>query len=63
VIDSLITRAVKSNLDLRVAEARVREARFQSGVVAADLWPSVNTSASILAQQPQYGYFHDSTKN
>ena len=45
-LDSLITRAVKSNLDLRVAEARVREARFQSGVVAADLWPSVNTSAS-----------------
>ena len=54
-LDSLITRAVKSNLDLRVAEARVREARFQSGVVAADLWPSANTSASYSRSRRSLG--------
>ena len=55
VLDSLITRAVKSNLDLRVAEARVREARFQSSVVAADLWPSANTSASYSRSRRSIG--------
>ncbi|MBI2472838.1 MAG: efflux transporter outer membrane subunit [Planctomycetes bacterium] len=55
VLDSLITRAAKSNLDLRVAEARVREARFQSGVVVADLWPSVDTSASYSRSRRSQG--------
>lgn len=41
-LDSLIERAVSSNLDLRMAEARVREARAQRGIVAADLWPQVS---------------------
>jgi outer membrane protein, multidrug efflux system len=44
VLESLIARAVQSNLDLRTAAARVREARAQRGVVAADLWPSINAS-------------------
>lgn len=44
-LDSLITTAVQSNLTLRVAEARVREARAQRGVVAGALWPSIGTSA------------------
>ncbi|MDO8142561.1 MAG: efflux transporter outer membrane subunit [Candidatus Brocadiales bacterium] len=55
MLDSLITRAVESNLDLRVAGARVREARFQSGVVAADLWPSVDTSASYSRSRRSMG--------
>ncbi len=46
VLDSLIERAVESNHDLRVATARVREARAQRGVVSATLWPQVNASAS-----------------
>lgn len=45
-LDSLLERAVESNLDLRVATARVVEARAQRGVVAADLWPQVDLSAS-----------------
>jgi multidrug efflux system outer membrane protein len=45
-LDSLIDRAVRSNLDLRFAQARIREARAQRGVVKADLLPSVNASAS-----------------
>ena len=49
-LDSLITRAVPLNLDLRIAEARVREARAQRGVVAAGLWPTLDISASYSRQ-------------
>lgn len=50
-LDSLIARSVRSNLDLRFAAARVREARATRGVVAADLWPSANASASYANQR------------
>ncbi|HEX5397568.1 MAG TPA: TolC family protein, partial [Verrucomicrobiae bacterium] len=45
-LDSLITRSVQSNLDLKIAQARVREARAQYGIASADLWPTVNSGAS-----------------
>lgn len=45
-LDSLMATAVQSNLTLRIAAARVREARAQKGVVAGGLWPSVGSSAS-----------------
>jgi outer membrane protein, multidrug efflux system len=45
-LDSLILNAVKSNLDLRVAEARIREARAAVGAAGADLWPTVDVSGS-----------------
>jgi len=38
-LDSLIDRAARSNLDLRIAQARVREARAQYGIAAAALAP------------------------
>lgn len=41
-LDGLIEQAVVSNLDLREATARVREARALRGVVAADAYPQVN---------------------
>lgn len=41
-LDALIVRAVDANLDLRVAQLRVTEARATRGMVAADLWPQVN---------------------
>jgi multidrug efflux system outer membrane protein len=46
LLDSLVERAVKSNLDLRIAEARIREARGALGVADADLWPTVDISGS-----------------
>jgi NodT family efflux transporter outer membrane factor (OMF) lipoprotein len=49
-LDSLIERAVKSNLDLTISAARVREARAQYRVTSADLWPTVGTSASYERQ-------------
>jgi NodT family efflux transporter outer membrane factor (OMF) lipoprotein len=45
-LDALMTVAVQSNLTLRVAEAHVLESRAERGVVSADLWPSLNGSAS-----------------
>jgi outer membrane protein TolC len=61
-LDSLVGRAVRSNLDLRIAQARVREGRAQYGIAAADLWPTVDGSSSYARQrqskhQPVLGAF------
>jgi outer membrane protein, multidrug efflux system len=45
-LDSLVERAVRSNLDLRLAEARIREARATRVVTAAGAWPTVDVSGS-----------------
>jgi NodT family efflux transporter outer membrane factor (OMF) lipoprotein len=50
-LDSLIDRATKANLDLKVAEARVREARAQRGAVAAATSPTVDANGSIVRQR------------
>ena len=52
-LDSFVMTAVQSNLTLRVAEARVREARFEKTVVSGALWPSL--SASSLYSGNRYG--------
>jgi outer membrane protein, multidrug efflux system len=46
LLNSLVERAVKSNFDVRIAEARIREARASRAVVAAGAWPTVDVSAS-----------------
>lgn len=46
LLNSLVERAVKSNLDLRIAEARIREARATLDVTTAGYWPSLNSSGS-----------------
>jgi len=54
-LDSLIQRAAQSNLDLRIAQARVREARAQYGIASADLWPTVDGSSSYArARESQH---------
>jgi NodT family efflux transporter outer membrane factor (OMF) lipoprotein len=45
-LDSLITRAIESNLDLQQAELRIRQARAGRAVVAGGLWPNADVSAS-----------------
>ena len=45
-LNSLVERAVLGNPDLRLAQARVREARAQRGIISADLYPDVNAGAS-----------------
>jgi NodT family efflux transporter outer membrane factor (OMF) lipoprotein len=45
-LDSLIARAVASNLDLRQASARIRQARAVVGGATAGLFPQINTVGS-----------------
>lgn len=45
-LDSLIQRAIESNLDLQQAELRIRQARAARAIVAGGLWPTVDVSAS-----------------
>jgi len=45
-LDSLIERAVRANLDLKIAASRLLEARAARGVARAGLLPSIETSDS-----------------
>jgi multidrug efflux system outer membrane protein len=46
MLDSLVREALQSNLDLKQAEMRLREARASRGIAAAPLYPSVNSTGS-----------------
>jgi multidrug efflux system outer membrane protein len=46
LLNSIVERAVGSNLDLRSAEARVREARALRAVTASGAWPAADVSGS-----------------
>jgi NodT family efflux transporter outer membrane factor (OMF) lipoprotein len=43
-LDSLIQEAALANLDVRLAQARVQEARAQQGVIRSTLFPSVDAN-------------------
>ena len=47
-LDSLIREAMSANLDLRIAETRIREARAQRNLAAAAGSPSVDAAASHI---------------
>ncbi len=51
ILSSLVEMAIRSNLDLRQAEARIRQARASRGVAGAALLPAVD--ASVLYQKSQ----------
>lgn len=51
VLDSLVERAVRTNLDLREAAGRVREARALRGVSAADRLPSIDATGSYTRER------------
>jgi outer membrane protein, multidrug efflux system len=44
---SLVERAIRANLDLRLAEARIHEARATERIQAAPLWPDLDATASF----------------
>jgi multidrug efflux system outer membrane protein len=46
-LSSLEERAVKGNLDLKEAQARIREARALRGISKANLFPTVNAGGSV----------------
>lgn len=47
VLAGLVERALQSNLDVQVAEARVRQARAAVQGAQSFLWPTVDSSASV----------------
>lgn len=46
VLNSLVERAVQSNHDIRIAQARIREAREQRRIANSAFWPEVGTQGS-----------------
>jgi len=46
LLNSLVERAIQSNLDLRQAEARIREERALRAFTASGEWPTINVSGS-----------------
>ncbi len=46
-LESLVARAVKSNLDLQLAAARVEEARASRSLARSDFFPQVNGGAAV----------------
>ncbi|MBN1829305.1 MAG: efflux transporter outer membrane subunit [Deltaproteobacteria bacterium] len=47
VLSGLIDRAVKGNLDIKKAQARLRESRARRGVSEATLFPTLDASGSV----------------
>jgi NodT family efflux transporter outer membrane factor (OMF) lipoprotein len=50
-LNSLVTRAAQSNLSLRVAVARIRQARAAAGVVSSGLSPAMDAGASLTRER------------
>src|SRR5262249_12214934 len=50
-LTQLVQRAVANNLDLKLAAARVEEARAVRGVEKSALYPSVAAAASVTRQR------------
>jgi multidrug efflux system outer membrane protein len=46
-LTSLVKRAVKSNLDIKLTEARIRQARAARGVAASGLGPTLDAASSF----------------
>jgi outer membrane protein, multidrug efflux system len=51
VLQELVREALRSNYDLRIAAARVEEARANIGIVRSFLYPQINFNAAGGAQQ------------
>ena len=55
-LNSLIVRALATNLDLKIAESRVRQARAERGIVAGGFWPGVDATGSYRHQHTGGNY-------
>src|SRR5688572_13265907 len=59
VLDALIERALTDDLDLKIALARVEEARAYFGAARRDRWPGVSTEAARSRSNQQQPGFTD----
>jgi NodT family efflux transporter outer membrane factor (OMF) lipoprotein len=57
LLNSLVERAVGSNLDLRQAEARIREARALRAVTASGEWPTLDVATSYTRNRSSENAF------
>jgi NodT family efflux transporter outer membrane factor (OMF) lipoprotein len=53
VLTELIDRAIRNNPDIRIATARVREARARRGIAASGYFPFVNANVSASGSRTQ----------
>ena len=60
LLNSLVKRAVQSNLDIRLAEARIRESRALRDATAADAWPRLDTTGSYARSRSSENAFSSS---
>jgi multidrug efflux system outer membrane protein len=60
---SLEDRAVKGNLDLQTAKARVREARAERGMSEAGLSPNLNVSGSVAKTRTSLNNYGNGAEN
>ncbi len=51
-LDRLIEQSLTTNLDIKQAEAQLRQARAQRGVAGSDLWPDVNAGGEYTRTRP-----------
>ena len=63
VLTDLVTRAVAGGLDMRAAQARVREARARRAVAGADRFPTLTTSAAASRTRTRVQNVPDVTTN
>ncbi len=63
LLNSLIERAVRSNLDLRIAEGRIREARATRVLAASAAWPTVDVSSSYSRNHASANAIGSPTQN
>ena len=54
-LTSLVEQALKSNLDMKLAQSRIRQARANRGVAASGFGPSANASGSFQRSQAASG--------
>lgn len=50
-LSALMERAVTGNLDLKIAQARIREARARRGIAEAGIFPALNLTASATVSR------------
>src|SRR5918995_1781453 len=57
LLNTLVQRAVQSNLDIRLAEARIRESRALRSVTASDAWPQLDAAGSYARSRSSENAF------
>jgi outer membrane protein, multidrug efflux system len=57
VLDRLIEQSLKSNLDLREAEGRIREARANRRIAGSGYWPTIDASGSYTRSKGSKNVF------